>query len=349
MLLKKHENNPILKPNPDNAWESLCVLNPAVIYDDEREEFVMIYRCAGHDKRHEIKMGLATSKDGINFTRQCDEPVFYSLPNEADGGCVEDPRLAKIGDLYYLTYAARAYAPGQYWLDVWEEGVSRAPMYLEQGIDVHGNELPKLGKENITVSYLAITKDFKNFKKLGRLTEATVDDRDVVIFPERIGGKYVIISRPKFKNVPEIKMPSIWISFTDDLLEYSKPELLMTGETDWEVQRIGAGTTPIKTERGWFMIYHGVDAKGIYRNGAVLLDLEDPRKIIARTKDYIMEPDQAFEFEGFYEGCVFPTGTVVKDNTLYVYYGCADKYIGLATCEFDKLINYLYEECKIEE
>ena len=78
------------------------------------------------------------------------------------------------------------------------------------------------------------------------------------------------------------------------------------------------------------MLYHGVDAKGIYRVGAVLLDLQDPAKVIARTKEYLMEPDQDFELSGIYEGCVFPTGCVVKEGTLYVYYGCADQYIGLA-------------------
>ena len=127
-----------------------------------------------------------------------------------------------------------------------------------------------------------------------------------------------MISRPKFKDVG-VKMPSIWISFGDDLIEYGKPELLMTGEQWWETQRIGGGTPPIKTERGWFMLYHGVDDKGIYRVGAVLLDLDDPRKVIARTKDFLMEPEFDYETCGIYEGCVFPTGAVVKDGTLYIY------------------------------
>lgn len=345
MKLIKHNENPILKPNPNNAWENLCVLNPAVIYDDEKEEFVMVYRAAGNDVRHEIKMGLATSKDGIHFERKSDNPVFFGSPFEADGGCVEDPRIVKIGDLYYLTYAARCYAPGQYWLEPWVEGVSKPPMYLDK-TDVHGEELPKMAKNNITVTYLAVTKDFVNYKKLGRLTEPSVDDRDVLLFPEKINGKYVIITRPKFNDI-SLKMPSVWITFTDDIMEYNKPELLFTGEEWWETQRIGAGTPPIKTEYGWFMIYHGVDDKGIYRDGAVLLDLKDPRKIIARTKDFIMQPDQPFEFEGFYEGCVFPTGAVVKDGTLFVYYGCADKYIGLATANFDELLKYLIKECKL--
>ncbi|MBQ7643067.1 MAG: glycosidase [Clostridia bacterium] len=345
MKLIKHSQNPILKPNADNDWENLCVLNPAVVYDEEKQEFVMVYRAAGNDVRHEIKMGLATSKDGVHFERKCDKPVFFGSPFEADGGCVEDPRIVKLGDMYYMTYAARCYAPGQYWLEPWVEGVSKPPMYLDSR-DVHGEELPLMAKKNITVTYLAVTKDFINYKKLGRFTEPSIDDRDVLIFPEKINGKYVIITRPKFKDAA-VKMPSIWITFTDDLMEYRKPELLMTGEEWWETQRIGGGTPPIKTEYGWFMLYHGVDDKGIYRDGAVLLDLNDPRKIIARTKDFLMEPDQPFEFEGFYEGCVFPTGTVVKDGTLFVYYGCADKYIGLATANFDELLKYLIEECRV--
>ena len=225
------------------------------------------------------------------------------------------------------------------------EGVTKAPRYLDE-TDLLGDEVPYFAKENITVSYLAATKDFRVYKKFGRITEATVDDRDVYLFPEKVGDKYVMISRPKFRNAG-VSMPSIWISFGDDLIEYGKPQLLMTGEQWWETQRIGGGTPPVKTDKGWFMLYHGVDDKGVYRVGAVLLDLNNPAKIVARTKDYIMEPDRDFELQGIYEGCVFPTGAVVKDGTLYVYYGCADMYIGLATCDFATLVDYLYNECKL--
>ena len=91
------------------------------------------------------------------------------------------------------------------------------------------------------------------------------------------------------------------------------------------------------------MLYHGVDDKGVYRVGAVLLDLNNPAKIVARTKDYIMEPDLDFELQGIYEGCVFPTGAVVKDGTLYVYYGCADTVTGLAFTTADTLLDYVKE------
>ena len=105
MKFTKYEGNPILTPNPANAWEERCVLNPAVVYDGEK--FIMLYRAAGNDKRHQIRLGLAESRDGKHFTRVGNAPVFEGHRDEPDGGCVEDPRLVKMGDLYLLTYAAR--------------------------------------------------------------------------------------------------------------------------------------------------------------------------------------------------------------------------------------------------
>lgn len=339
MKIVKYKDNPILKPN-NNGWENRCVLNPAVIYDDDRKKFIMLYRAAGNDVRHQIVFGLAESDDGFNFKRVSDKPVFAPNHDEPEGGCVEDPRLVKIGDLYYMTYAARAYAPGQYWLVPYIEGVSKAPMYLDES-DVRGEVLPKFAEENLSISYLAITKDFRTYKKFGRITESGIDDRDVLIFPEKIDGKFVMISRPKFKDIPNLTMPSIWITMTDDICDYKKPTLLMTGVEEWEVQRMGAGAPPIKTEYGWFMLYHAVDKDGVYRVGAVLLDLNNPTKILARTKRFIMEPETSYEKNGIYNGCVFPTGNVVKDDILYIYYGCADVFISVATVKFSELIKEL--------
>ncbi len=135
---EKYADNPILAPNPDVPWEALCVLNPAVIYDESNEEFVMIYRAAGHDVKHKIRLGLATSKDGIHFTRQSNQPIWEGRDDEPDSGCIEDPRLMKIGDLYYLTYAARAYGPGQYWLP------NRPNPRTDK--DLAADELPTLAK-----------------------------------------------------------------------------------------------------------------------------------------------------------------------------------------------------------
>lgn len=342
MKLKKYEQNPIFTALEGNAWEERCVLNPAVVYDEARRKFIMLYRAAGNDREHIIRLGLADSGDGVTFNRCSSEPIFQSRRDEADGGCVEDPRIVKIGDTYFMTYAARAFAPGQYWLPE----ASFPPICLGDN-DVYSKDFPEMASKNITVTYLAATKDFIRYKRLGRLTEPNVDNRDVVLFPEKVGGKYVLVSRPKFRDVPEVKMPSVWISFGDDLLSYAKPQLLFTGREWWESARIGAGAPPIRTEEGWFMLYHGVDDKGVYRVGAVLMDLEHPERIIARTKNYIMEPEHEYETCGIYNGCVFPTGNVVKDGTLYVYYGSADQFINLATADFHELVRYLAEECRV--
>ena len=191
-------------------------------------------------------LGLATSKDGVHFERK-KSSRFRGEPRRAGRRIRRRP--APRQDRRYLLFdlCGARIRPRAVLAEEWVEGVSKSPMYLED-TDVYSPELPSLARENTTVSYLAATKDFLHYKKLGRLTEATVDDRDVYLFPEKIGGNYVLISRPKFKDAG-LKMPSIWISFGRDLLEYGKPQLLMTGEQWWEVQRIGGGTPPKKQKK----------------------------------------------------------------------------------------------------
>ncbi|MEG2820988.1 MAG: glycosidase, partial [Muribaculaceae bacterium] len=114
----------------------------------------------------------------------------------------------------------------------------------------------------------------------------------------------------------------------------------------WEV-KIGGNTPPIRTEDGWLMLYHGVDAKFTYRIGAVILDINDPTKVLYRTKDFIMEPETHEETSGLYKwGVVFPTGAVVKDDTLYVYYGASDQWVNLATCNLKELLEFVKSNSK---
>ena len=324
MKFEKHIENPILKPNPNIDWENFCVLNPAVVYDNKNNRFVMLYRATGDDIKHKIRLGLAISEDGIHFTRQSDKPAFDALDYEPDGGCIEDPRLVEIGGRYYITYAARAFAPGRYWLPPEIFKAERAQWLKSQPQDT-----PAFVKLNHTVTYLAYTDDFVTYKKVGRITDSRYDDRDVVIFPRAINGKYVCITRPEINNEK-----SMYIAFSDDLVEWGDRELLYRGTEPWENCRLGAGCPPIETDDGWLLIYHGVDARDeVYRVGVMLLDKDDPSKVLARTKDFVMEPEFDYETSGLYNGCVFPTGAVERDGTLYVYYGCADKYIAVATAK----------------
>ena len=341
MKLKKFDGNPILSPCPDNEWESLVTCNPGVIYDNG--VFYMLYRCAGNDEKHVIRFGLAESKDGFHFTRMSNKPVFGPSKDGPDSGCIEDPRIVKFDDDFYITYAYRPFAPGRYW--TFAHDVVLTPPC--------GEHTPHAMSKNLGNTGLAITKDFKTYRRLGRLTSPVLDDRDVMFFPDKINNRYVMMHRPKqyIGNLFGVSYPSIWLKFSDDLLSWEDKEshLLMTGiEGTWE-EKIGGSAPPIKTDKGWFMLYHGVEhgGKGYYRVGAVLLDLDNPLKIIGRTPEPILEPECEFETQGFYTGCVFPTGNVVVDNTLYVYYGGADKYIGVATCNMNQLIEYLLtDECK---
>jgi len=329
-MFHKFLENPILSPNPLNVWENFCVLNPAVIYDEDLNKFVMLYRAAGDDIKHKISLGLAMSDDGFHFERCSDKPVFSPSDEECDGGCVEDPRIVKIDDYYYMTYAARAFAPGRYWLPNFKE--ERAQWFKPQK-----DSVPAYYRINHTVTYLAMTKDFKNYTRLGRITDSRIDNRDVVIFPRRINGQFVRIDRPKLDDGFKMR-----IAFSDDLMEWGLGEVLYEGIEEWENYKVGASCPPIETEKGWLLIYHAVDkVKEEYRMGILLLDIENPKKVLARTKNFVLEPDQEYEKTGLYNGCVFPTGAVLKDNIVYVYYGCADKFVSVATATLEEVYKFL--------
>jgi predicted GH43/DUF377 family glycosyl hydrolase len=141
--------------------------------------------------------------------------------------------------------------------------------------------------------------------------------------------------------------PGIWLAYSDDLKNWDygtgDDYLVMKPQEGalWECQKIGGGPPPVKTDQGWLIIYHGVDGKHVYRVGAALLDLDDPRTVLARTRDYLMEPERDWELTGVIPNVVFPTAAVCKDGELLVYYGAADRVVGLAIADLDTLIEHL--------
>lgn len=339
MKLKKYEHNPILSPNPENQWENLVTCNPGVIHDGER--FYMLYRAAGDEPEHVIRFGLAVSSDGFNFERVSDAPVFSPNEDGPDSGCVEDPRIVKFGEEYYITYAYRIHHPGQYW--TFPHDVVLLPDC--------GPDAPASLRQNIGNTGLAVTRDFRSFRRLGRITSPSLDDRDVILFPEKVNGKYVLMHRPKQYVGEEygVEYPSIWLKFSEDLMtwEDKQSHLLITGRKGTWEEKIGGSTPPILTGQGWLVLYHGVadGGRAEYSVGAMLLDRDDPLKVIARTREPIMSPEHPYETDGFYSRCIFPGGNVVVDGMLYVYYGAADRYVGVATCPLDELVEYLKTEC----
>ena len=332
MKLHRFDGNPILSPLADSSWESGYATNPAAWAEDGVVK--MLYRGAPDTDEHPIYFGLAESHDGFNFRRVSADPVFGPLEGNFDGGCVEDPRLVKFDDTYFLTYATRMFPPGAYY---------RKTIALNAFNPELPPETPLAIRENLTRSALAATKDFKTWYRFGPITSAGGDNRDAIIFPGTAKGRYVLLHRPVNWVGPDYgcSKPSIWLSTSEDLLTWKDDHLLAQPVFDWECEKIGGSTPPIRTDRGWLTLYHGVDATRTYRVGAMMLDLEDPRIILGRSPTPILEPEQDYEREGFVPNVVFPCGNVVMNGTLFVYYGGADTCCAVATCPLDELVDYI--------
>ena len=283
MKLTRFQGNPILSPNPDNDWENLAVLNPAAWYDQDNGRVLLLYRAAEAHPEYKCYFGLATSEDGYHFERVSDRPVIGPSVDGFDASTIQDPRMVKIGEYYYVTYAARFFPFGQFWMP--KDQQYRPPECPP--------DHPRILRDNATSTGLLITKDFKTFIRAGRITDPLLDDRDVVLFPERINGKYVMLHRPLEWVGPQYgtEQPAIWMSAADDLLGFRHSTLLAKGKYDWEAGKIGANTPPIRTPHGWLIFYHAVGADKIYRIGAMLLDLNDPSTILHRTPDWIMQAE----------------------------------------------------------
>ena len=333
MRLDRYHGNPILTPREGSDWESLVTCNPGAWYDEDDKLVKMLYRAAGNDPEHRIHLGMAVSEDGYNFRRVSDRPVFSPSVDGFDAGCVEDPRVVRMGDWYYITYASRPFPPGQYWMPG-HQGFEQTQL---------PPECPLALRTNNTATGLLVTRDFRSFIRAGRMTNPMVDDRDVILFPEKIGGKFAMIHRPMNWVGPRYGTtnPAMWISFSDDLLYWPESRLLATAQFEWEGGKIGGNTPPIRTDAGWLTLYHAVGEDKRYRLGAMLLDLDEPWRVLYRSRDWLLQPEEYYELEGYYPGVVFPCGKVVLGGTLFVYYGGADKYVGLATCSLSELLEYL--------
>jgi len=211
----------------------------------------------------------------------------FTPQSELEEFGVEDPRLTPLDGRFYFTYVA----------------VSR-----------HG-----------AATALASTTDFQNFDRHGVIF--CPENKDVVLFPDRIGGDYVALHRPT--GATAFTRPEMWLARSADLVHWGRHTWLCGGVQAWEGGRIGAGPPPLRTPDGWLAIYHGssrhrLGEVGVYSAGAMLLDLEHPNRVLKRTRSAVFEPTADFERQGFVPGVAFPTGVVETGETLLVYYGAAD-------------------------
>ena len=327
MKLKRFVGNPILEPRGD-TWESVAVFNPSAIYKDGRIH--LYYRAVGEYYPYTSRLGYAVFDEELNLVERQSEPVMIPDVKMWERS-LEDPRVTEIDGDIYLTYVTTP--------------TPSPPGAVRKRL---GIPVPKLSAHPRTA--LAKVDNFKEFERYGIITPYGADERDVVLFPEKIGGKYALLDRPANWVGEEYGTsgPSIWFATTDSLdHKLTNHKLVMKAEAEWEGNKLGAGPPPIKTESGWLLIYHGVDTKNIYRAGAALLDLEKPWNVLARTREPIFEPIEDYEINGDVPNVVFPEGMVVVDKSLIVFYGAADKVCCAASANLDEFIEELLSEGKI--
>lgn len=297
-LFTRFEESPIITPIAEHAWESKAVFNAAVTYDDKVH---IVYRAHGDDLVS--YMGYAASSDGLHIDERLPYPIYAPREDFEKKGC-EDPRITRIGDRYYMCYTA------------------------------YDGSLARVAFTNISV------EDFKNknwnWTHPIIITNPDIDNKDTCVFPRKVQGKYVFIHRPMSKDM--------WIDFVDDLEfkdgKYLEGQLLLTRgeEGTWDKTRIGVSNPPIETKDGWLLLYHGFADGSVYKVGAVLLDLENPAKVLKRYPDPIFEPEKTYEKVGQVPNVVFPCGQAVIGDKIYLYYGGADSVIGVATGSINELL-----------
>ncbi len=296
MELERYENNPMLLPT-EYWWENKAVFNCAAARFNG--EVHLVYRAIGEDGIS--RFGYACSENGLEVTERHSLPVYESVGDELERLGIEDPRITLIGDTYYIAYT----------------GASVYPCGESHPTSTRG--VPW----RCRVCLLS-TKDFRTYRKYGCILP-NMDDKDAVLFPEKIRGKYVMLHRT---------FPNIWIAYSDDLVNWYDHKILMHVQPGaWDCNRIGAGAPPIKTEDGWLELYHGVDDHRVYRLGILLLDLEDPSKIIGRSPNPILSPVKPWERKGLVPNVVFTCGAVEMNGHYHIYYGAADRVIGVATMD----------------
>lgn len=319
--LTRSFENPIILPQSQNGWEEWQTFNPGVILLDDKVHF--LYRAIGGDGTS--RFGYAASKDGFAVDERLPYPIYEHKPTNfvfnyhsfASGGSfggAEDPRIVRVSeeDVLYMTYTACGNGLG----------VALTSIKVADFLD----------------------KKWK-WRKPRLISKPGEIHKNWVIFPEKINGRYAILHSIS---------PQISIAYREDL-EFMEGEYIesyydgnVRRRNCWDNWVRGAGAPPVKTDAGWLLFYQAMDESdpGKYKVGAMLLDLDNPTKILHRSREPVLEPEEDYENNGFKAGVVYVTGAAVKNGELLVYYGAADSYIGVAHANLEQFLEVLTKETK---
>lgn len=327
--LIKPQKNPIIKPKTENEWEAWQTFNPGVILLEDKVHF--LYRAIGQDGIS--RLGYAASSDGFNIDERLPYPVYehkaahsailgqarrefnvYSYFSGGSWGGAEDPRIVRVDEeeTLYMTYTA-----------------------CDNGL-------------RVALASIKL-KDFLDKKWVWKppvlISPPDEVHKNWVIFPEKINGKYAILHSIN---------PEILIDYFDRLDQFDGATFIKSyhgggiRKNCWDGWVRGVGPVPLKTKYGWLVFYHAMHANDFskYKVGAMLLDLNDPTKVLARSPEPVLEPNQTCENNGFKPGVVYASGAVVKDGNLLVYYGGADSYVCVAYANFEEFVEALRKSAK---
>jgi predicted GH43/DUF377 family glycosyl hydrolase len=293
----------------DLPFPASSVYNPGAVEFDG--QVLLLLRV--EDCKGFSRIHVARSDNGVDAWEIEPEPLMdYGEPEmryETLG--VEDPRVTHVAedDCYYICYVA----------------------YSGMG--------PAVG--------LARTADFQEVQRIGLVFGPT--NKDTVMFPEKFDGNYWVLHRPAYGD-----QEHIWSARSPDLIHWGWPHCVVPerGGPWWDGLKVGGGTPPIKTDLGWLIIYHGVKefaGQSVYRAGVALLDLEQPHKLLARSPGWVFGPEALYEQRGITPNIVFPTGALVRDGEIWMYYGAADTSCCLARADLQDVLGVLEVDTEEEQ
>lgn len=334
MLKIKDEGIILEKTNLD--FENKAVLNPACIQVGNLTH--MFYRAVNNNNISSI--GYLQLKDN-KIVKRLKKPILFPEYDYEKKG-TEDPRITLLNQTFYLFYTAFdgqnariAYATSNNLINFVKKGLLSPSITYDKATEIFSR---KNLKEKYFISKLYLEKEFKGLN--------FIFDKDALLFPKKINNQFALIHRIRpdiqiiyFKDFKDLT-DDYWRAYLKELKKY----IILEPKFKFENRYIGGGCPPIETEDGWLMIYHAVEDTSsgkIYHAAAALLDLKNPLKVLGRLKKPLFSPTASWEKSGVTNSVVFPTGTVVKDGKLYIYYGAADMIIAARSVDLAELLTEL--------
>jgi len=329
----------IILESSTNAFDSQAVLNPACVEIDGITH--MLYRAV---RQQDMVSSIGYCQlAGNKVIKRLDHPVLFPEYDYEEKG-VEDPRIVFFEGVYYIFYTAYdgknavfAYATSSDLVKFVKHGViSPRITYAEAG------KLIGSAKTKVREKYFL----FESYIRDRQGADILLWEKDAFIFPKKFHNKIALVHRI---------LPGIQVIYFDDFKDLTDDywrkylldlgsHILLESQYRFESRNIGGGCPPIETKDGWLFIYHAIEDSSqgrIYHAAAALLDLDDPAKVIGRLKRPLFSPTEDWEKQGDVNNVVFPTGTVLKDGRLYIYYGAADKLIAAKSVDMNELLREL--------